>query len=346
MESIVWDGNGLERGYNRKVKNDKVILSIGMLTYNQAKYVRQTLDGIVMQKVDFRYEVIVGDDCSTDGTQDILREYAERYPGIFKLVLREKNIGVTRNNFDLKHRACGKYFACLEGDDYWTDENKLQIQVDFLESHQEYIACVHKCLFVDENSNPKENTPINGWYCNKEVFSLKEFERGELPGQTATLMYRNIFLDKTKDFSIMYKASDKIGDKTAILLLLSYGNIYNMDRVMSCYRYVIQAGESNVSSDYIGKNNRDELVKYLITLEEYARKELHIPLDMSYKKKNVFVAAVTVWLKNPIPENAAVMNKIIALSGNPFAYRLLKYKTIVLKRFGWKLLRKDIRIKI
>lgn len=325
---------------------EKILLSIGMLTYNQVKYVRQALDSILMQKVNFRYEVIVGDDCSTDGTQDILKEYAAKHPDIFRLVLRKENVGATRNNYDLKHRASGKYFACLEGDDYWTDTYKLQTQIDFLEAHPAYIACVHKCIFVDEFGIPKENMPINGYYCNKEIFTIQDFERGELPGQTATLMYHNIFLDKTKDFSIMYKASDKIGDKTAILLLLSYGNIYNIDKVMSCYRYIIHPKGTNVSSNYIGKNNRDELMEYLMTLENYAKEELQIPLDMSYKKKNLFVAAVTVWLKNSGKENASVMNRMIALSGKPVIYRLLKWKTIFLKIFGWKFLKKDIRIKI
>lgn len=326
------------------MNEEEILLSIGMLTYNQEKYVRQALDSVIMQKVNFRYEVIVGDDCSTDGTQEILKEYAEKFPDIFQLVLREKNIGTTKNNYDLKHRAKGKYFACLEGDDYWTDENKLQIQVDFLESHPEYIACVHKCIFVDEDSKRIENMPVNGYYCNKEIFTIKDFEKGELPGQTATLMYHNIFLDNSKDFSIMYKASDKIGDKTAILLLLSYGNIYNLDKVMSCYRYIISASGTNVSSGYIGKNDRDKLMEYLIVLEKYAKKELGISLDMDCKKKNYFVAAVTVWLRNPTKENADVVKRMIRMSSHPFEWKMLRYKVIAIKRFGWCILKKDIRI--
>ena len=110
------------------MENENISLTIGMLTYNQVKYVRKALDGILMQKVSFSYEVIIGDDHSTDGTQDILKEYARKYPDIFRLVLREKNIGITQNNYDLKYRAKGKYYACLEGDDYWINENKLQIR--------------------------------------------------------------------------------------------------------------------------------------------------------------------------------------------------------------------------
>jgi len=320
------------------------MVSIGLLTYNHAVYIKKALDGILMQKVNFKYEVVVGDDASTDGTAEILREYAKKYPELFRLILRKKNIGVTKNSYDLKQYARGKYFACLEGDDYWTDQNKLQIQVDFLERHSEYIACVHRCVFVDENGVPIESQPLNGYYCNDEVFTLKQFERGMLPGQTATLMYRNIFLDQSLDYSILYKASPYIGDKTAILLLLSYGNIYNLKNVMSCYRYIVRAKGRNVSSHYLGKNNRDELMQYLTRLEEYALTELHIPLDMSYKKKQYFVAAVTVWLREPTEENKAVVKRMEKAGGRE--YRRLRIKVVLYKWCGWKILKKDIRISV
>lgn len=328
------------------MESEDILLTVGMLTYNHAGYVRQALDGIVMQKVSFRYEVIVGDDCSTDGTQDILKEYAKKYPKLFRLVLREENIGGTKNNFDLKHRARGKYYACLEGDDYWTDDQKLQIQVDFLEAHPEYIACVHKCVFVDKDRLPLSGQPINGYYSNKEIFTLKDFEKGELPGQTATLMYRNIFLDHTRDFSILYKASDKISDKTAVLILLGYGPIFNIDRVMSCYRYIITPNGTNVSSDYIGENNRDKLMEYLNILEKYAKDEMGISLNMDYKKQNYFVAAVTIWMKNPTDKNKAVMDRMVRLGKKPLRYIFLKYRVMITKWLGWHVLKRDIRINI
>lgn len=322
------------------------LVSVGMLTYNQASYVRQALDGIVLQKTNFSFEVIIGDDASTDGTQEILEEYASHYPNLFTLILRKENIGASKNNYDLKHRASGKYFACLEGDDYWTDENKLQLQVDFLETHPEYIACVHRCRFVDEDGQPLKDQPVNGYYCKKDVFTLKDFERGELPGQTATLMYRNIFLEKDKDFSILYRANPHIGDKTAILLLTSRGDIYNMNRVMSCYRFVRSKDATNVSSGFNGRNHRDELMRYLMNLEEYARSELHIPLDMDKKKRDYFAAAVTVYLKEKSAENRAVVDRMLALTDRKISYRILKWRVCIVKLFGWTVLKRDIRINV
>lgn len=115
-----------------------MFLSIGILTYNQSAYIRQCLDSVLMQEVDFDYEVVVGDDCSSDGTQDILREYQANYPDKFVLLLAEKNEGISMNYKHVFSACKGMYIAICEGDDYWTDATKLQKQVDFLESHPDY----------------------------------------------------------------------------------------------------------------------------------------------------------------------------------------------------------------
>ena len=126
-------------------------LSVGILTYNQEKYIRQCLDSVLMQKVDFDYEIVVGDDASTDGTQDILRDYAKHYPGKFVLLLGEKNEGISMNYKKVLTACKGEYVALCEGDDYWTDMTKLQKQVDFLENHPDYgfVGSYSTLLFPD-----------------------------------------------------------------------------------------------------------------------------------------------------------------------------------------------------
>lgn len=120
------------------------LVSIDCITYNHAPYLRQCLDGMVMQQTDFRFEILIHDDASTDGTQDIIREYEARYPDIIKPIYQTENqyskgLSISRTfNFP---RARGKYVALCEGDDYWTDPYKLQKQVDFLETHPEYTMC-------------------------------------------------------------------------------------------------------------------------------------------------------------------------------------------------------------
>ena len=126
-------------------------LSVGILTYNHKKYVRQCLDSVLMQEMDSDYEIVVGDDCSTDGTQKILKEYASRYPDKFVVLLSEKNEGISMNYKKVLEACKGKYIALCEGDDYWTDTHKLQVQVDFLESHPDYgfVGVYNMLLYPD-----------------------------------------------------------------------------------------------------------------------------------------------------------------------------------------------------
>lgn len=128
-----------------------MILSVGILTYNQDKFIRQCLDAVLMQEVDFEYEIVVGDDASSDGTQDVLREYGAKYPDKFVLLLGEKNEGISMNYKKVLSTCKGKYIALCEGDDYWTDAHKLQAQVDFLEKHPDYgfVGTYNTLLFPD-----------------------------------------------------------------------------------------------------------------------------------------------------------------------------------------------------
>ena len=121
--------------------DNQIIVSIKCLVYNHAPYIRQCLDGFVMQKTNFRFEAIVHDDASTDGTQDIIREYAEKYPDIINPIYETENQYSKKDGSlrKIMNNACnGKYIALCEGDDYWIDPLKLQKQVDILEKHSDY----------------------------------------------------------------------------------------------------------------------------------------------------------------------------------------------------------------
>lgn len=120
------------------------LVSIVCITYNQELYLRQALDSFLMQAADFPFEVILADDCSTDGTRAICEEYSRKYPDFICYLCREKNIGVVANENCAIQAAKGKYIALCEGDDYWTDPLKLQKQVAFMESHPEYSVTFHR----------------------------------------------------------------------------------------------------------------------------------------------------------------------------------------------------------
>ena len=114
------------------------LLSVCLITYNHVNYIRQAIESVLMQEVDFSWELIIADDYSTDGTREILLEYKNKYPEFIKLILQEKNVGPAQNWKDLITKPNSKYIAYFEGDDYWIDPLKLKKQVGFLEANSDY----------------------------------------------------------------------------------------------------------------------------------------------------------------------------------------------------------------
>ena len=218
------------------MKPENIQVSVICITYNHEKYIRQALDSILMQETNFPFEILIGEDCSTDHTREILQEYEEKHPGRFKMYYREHNLGATKNEYELFMDAKGQYIAALELDDIWTDKQKLQKQYDFLNEHKEYIGVSHDFDIIDKLGNKIEdsdNQQIKE-YLNKE-FTLQDFLNQGFIFQTGTHFYRNIFQDG-KDYSIIYKADRLIRDKTILSLLLDRGNFYILPDCMSAYR--------------------------------------------------------------------------------------------------------------
>ncbi|PKD21129.1 hypothetical protein APR41_11990 [Salegentibacter salinarum] len=116
----------------------EICVSIFMLTYNQENFIAQAIEGVLIQETNFSYQLVIGDDCSTDKTMEICSNYASKHPKKIKLLLNEKNIGIGANYVKTYAECDGKYVAICDGDDYWIDPNKLQKQVDFLEENPDY----------------------------------------------------------------------------------------------------------------------------------------------------------------------------------------------------------------
>ncbi|MDY6351346.1 MAG: glycosyltransferase [Selenomonas sp.] len=314
-------------------KQNECMVTVTLLTYFHKKHIRECLDSVVKQKTDFKFEVLVGDDGSKDGTRRILREYERKYPEIFKLVLRPKNLGPTRNLYDLLKRAGGKYIAGLEGDDYWTDEHKLQKQVDFLEQHPEYIGCSHEVTMVDDEGKEiyLSHKYIEGrhWAYYKPVFTYEDYQKFELPGQGSSYVYRNIFLAPKHDYSIIETASPMVGDMTLMLILTAQGDWYYMQgKNMAAYRFVIKEGGKNWASWRENSNRTATDFIYRVRLEEYARKVLHKKLDLPQQKFELFYVAY--WAMRANREvNGPIFDEICKYA-KPFWYY---WGRLYLKRF-------------
>lgn len=115
------------------------LVSVHMITYNHRPYIERSINGVLEQKTDFPIELVIGEDCSTDGTREVVQQYAERHPDVIRTVMRDANVGVKANSRSVYAATRGKYIAYCEGDDYWHDPDKLQIQVDFLEANPDYV---------------------------------------------------------------------------------------------------------------------------------------------------------------------------------------------------------------
>lgn len=228
--------------------NNEILVGIHCITYNHKDYIGQCLDGFVMQKTNFKFMAFVGDDASTDGTTEIIREYEQKFPHIIKGIYHTQNVGISKNSFDVANVCKSKYIAVCEGDDYWTDENKLQKQVDFLEANPDYTLCFHPVQIIYESFNFKRRNTIHPrkkqeW--NFEVLLKWNFIH------TNSVVYRRIFTQSK--LNEIFPSDILPGDWYSHLLYAKEGKIKMIDNVMSVYR----RHPSGIWSDSI--ENEDKL---------------------------------------------------------------------------------------
>lgn len=221
---------------------EKPIVSVCVVTFQHVNFIRQCLDGILMQKTNFNFEILIGEDASTDGTREICIEYAKKFPNKIRLFLhhRENNIiigGGATGRFNLIYNlfsAQGKYIAICEGDDYWVDSKKLQKQVCFLEKNKKYSFCFHWVNKVNESGNlVKKNVSPANFYNGEVDFSSERILAGPMLINTCSLVYRNL------DFVLkgLLEGLDlHFADKTIEKLLSIKGSGWLFKESMANYR--------------------------------------------------------------------------------------------------------------
>lgn len=209
-------------------------VSVIVHTYNHEKFIRQTLDSILNQEVNFQYEVIVGDDASTDSTPQIIQEYQAKFPDIIKPLLHPKNLGgFGKNNTLATLTVCqGQYIAAMDGDDYWTNPLKLQKQVDFLDNNPDFVACFHNALIHFEDGSAPDMY-VN-YESQRQVTTIED-----LVGEdeiwymaTSSVMFRNGIM---KEYPKWFHES-KSGDIPRYILLGKHGKFFYINELMSVYR--------------------------------------------------------------------------------------------------------------
>jgi glycosyltransferase involved in cell wall biosynthesis len=212
----------------------KPLLSVCIITYNHARYIEEAIDSILAQKVDFPWQLIIADDCSTDSTREILQAYKKKYPDLIHLILQKQNVGPERNWLDLIAYPKTKYLLYAEGDDYLIDPTKLQRQVDFLETHKDFSMCFHPVQVLYEDK-PKihELFPDPKQFANKRTFGVDDLLAHNFI-QTNSVMYRWQF--SRKNVKDVFPKNIIPGDWFLHLLHAEAGKIGFMNRVMAVYR--------------------------------------------------------------------------------------------------------------
>ena len=218
---------------------NKPKISACLITFNHENFIRECLEGAISQIGDFDYEIIIGDDCSSDNTKQICLEYSTKYPNLIKYTKRNNNLGMIGNWIATISECSANYIALCEGDDYWTDPYKLKKQVDFLEANSDYVLSFHKVKilkpsgeFVDDFIT---NVPEN--YETQETLArLGNYIH------TPSVVFRNIKMEFPPEFSL-----SPVGDYFLYIMLTEHGKLKNLEEEMAVYRYGVGIHSSKTS---------------------------------------------------------------------------------------------------
>lgn len=264
------------------------MVSINCITYNHENYIREALDSMLMQKTNFKYEILIHDDASTDRTADIIKEYQNKYPDIIKPILQFENQyskGIKVSELNMR-RALGKYIAMCEGDDYWTDENKLQKQVDYMEANPECTFCFHNAIVVDQMKNKKTRIVIPWMPENRKIFQPKnkKYTSGELQLlgfiPTASFMFPKYVVENPPKWFL----DAPVGDNAIKLLASSKGYAYYIDDVMCIYRF---NAPNSATTKWKAENNEasikrcERFIQMLDAFNEYSEYSYDTDIQLS-----------------------------------------------------------------
>lgn len=256
------------------LNNEDILVSVICEVYNHEPYLRECLEGFVMQQTNFLYEILIHDDASTDGSVAIIREYEQKYPNLFKPIYQKENqyskgVSIWR---DIQiPRAQGKYVAICEGDDYWTDPLKLQKQVDILEADETLMACCTDCSVVDNHSallKEKRGGVVKGDIQGR--YNLRDFFRDNHQYPTLSVVYRRAHTREVQQ-KHAHTINAFLGDWTLWICLLIYGDMYFLDEVTCAYRINPTSVTHTVNRVARAKASRDICAKVADILpDEYA----------------------------------------------------------------------------
>ncbi len=319
--------------YSTYVADDRIVakplVSVLMWTFNHAEYIKQSLDSVLMQVTDFDYELVISDDCSTDGTTEILEEYQRAHPEKIRLILSKKNLFklnvITQR---LLYEGCSPYIALTHGDDFWIDEKKLQEQVDYLENHPSFSMCFHRVLIKNETAD--EESILSPPTQVKTVYELKDIVVDNFI-HTCSVVFRN-----TQKISFpKWYFKCPIGDWPLHVINAKKGPIGYLKEVMAVYR-VHQGGVWSSTSAIKSRATRQQVVS---CLDRFLNYRFHEIIEMNKSASMVECLLESFQYENQ-DASKIILSKIILKKnlGVEGLTRLLKYIEIGRKAIGLDLM--------
>ena len=329
-----------------KQQDSPILVTVRCLAYNHAPYIRQCLEGFVMQKTSFRFQVIIHDDASTDGTDDIIREYAEKYPDIIVPIFETENQYSKRNGAisrQMNRLMKGTYAAYCEGDDYWTDPLKLQKQVSFLEQHPDYImACNRTQLFSQKKGRFVGETLC--YSSDRDISAEDTILHGGLYIPSCSSVYRWDIRDSFTD----YCKNSPVGDYPLQIMCAMKGKIRYFSDCMSVYRVDIPTSwmgkRKTINSEEQLRKRVDELSREMDMLKGFAddypayRKYCNSRINYSYYTNypgdSRFIPIYRELLLPKIPCHTLGWKVLVAIKKNKIPFTRKPIFDALQKRFG------------
>ena len=296
-------------------------VSVLMITYNHEKYIAQAIESVLMQETDFPYELVIGEDCSTDGTREIVREYSRKYPAIVRASSWERNVGAHENFRRIFAASRGAYLAILEGDDYWTDSRKLQLTADVLDSHPETAISGHRTIrHYEDGLLPDEVTEeLPAGFYDLETLLTKFFLH------TVSVVFRRVIEEPPA-----WAASLFMGDAPLFVEVARHGNIRFLDECMAVYR--VHRGGVWSSRDEMDRS-RSNLELYQAYYDNLESK--YHPAIRKGLRAAVFETGLAQFSAGQPSLTRQSLRKFCGLCG-PFEF-LPQKALLALKGYGWRI---------
>lgn len=263
-------------------------VSICCITYNHEKFISETIDGFLMQKTTFPFEIIIGEDDSTDNTLNIINKYRNRYPNLIQVITSDSNVGMQKN-FERTFKACqNRYIALCEGDDYWTDSYKLQKQITFLENNPEYSICCH----MSENYDEKSQTVISHFpkIAHETELTIFDLFNANI-AHTCTFVYRNKNVKIPPFFEKL-----QLADWPLHIIHAAYGKIKLLSDNMARYRI----HQNGVWSSINAIQQLDASITALNYIDDFFQKKYSTHIQKSITRHILEKALIYLDLNQPV----------------------------------------------